>query len=70
MTDAVREAPLRRGRKRAVPPGMTIGRCHFSVTGWALWECKDGSPEPWRCTCRPAQEPAAAVDQAAKDARP
>lgn len=43
--------------EQVVPPGMAADPCHFSRTGFALWELgADGAPA--RCTCRPVVAPA------------
>lgn len=39
-------------RKIEVPgSGQYVDRCHYSKTGWAIWNA-DGA-----CTCRPAKAP-------------
>ena len=41
-------------RKIQTPrPDQHVARCHFSKTGWAIWNC-DGI-----CTCVPARKPEA-----------
>ncbi len=32
-------------------PDQYVDRCHYSKTGWAVWD-KDGA-----CTCKPAKAP-------------
>lgn len=53
------EAFLRRIRREKIvaPVGdQYVDRCHYSKTGWAVWE-KDGA-----CTCKPAKKPKGAED--------
>lgn len=47
---------LRRIRREKITepgPDQYVDQCHYSKTGWAVWN-KDGS-----CTCKPARKPKA-----------
>lgn len=48
------QAWLRRIRREKIVtpgPGQYVDRCHYSKTGWAVWN-RDGA-----CTCKPAKAP-------------
>jgi hypothetical protein len=52
---------MKRRKIQAPSPDQKIDRCHFSKTGWGIWDCReDGSL--WGCTCIPAKRPAGASD--------
>lgn len=57
MTDAMMEETqrfLRRIRRIKIQepkPGQHVDRCHFSKTGWGIWNDGGG------CTCVPAKAP-------------
>lgn len=37
-------------------PGQFVDRCHYSKTGWGIWnEAKNGRPS--HCICKPAKAP-------------
>lgn len=42
---------LKREKIQTPGPGQYVDRCHFSKTGWAIWNA-DGA-----CTCKPAKAP-------------
>jgi hypothetical protein len=56
MTDVEREtaAFLRRIRRKKIRepgPNQYVDQCHYSKTGWAIWNKEGG------CTCEPAKAP-------------
>lgn len=42
---------IKRAKLREPGPDQYVDECHWSKTGWAIWN-KDGS-----CTCQPAKAP-------------
>ena len=42
---------LKREKIREPGPGQHVDRCHYSKTGWGIWNVGGG------CTCKPARRP-------------
>jgi hypothetical protein len=53
---AGRKTQTRRIVKPQPPDGFTVGRCHYSGTGWALWEDPE-CRQPNGCLCRSVRCP-------------